>query len=78
MFKYISALQSILSEGQQQKVILARALANDIDKVSSNKILSELLTGNKTIVMISHDLTENQKNQFNQKIYLEKKMNNKC
>lgn len=43
-----------------------------IDKISSNKILSELLTNNKTLIMISHNLTEKEKSQFNKKIYLGK------
>ena len=74
LFKNINASKSILSGGQQQKVVLARALVhkksimlldepiNAIDKISSNK----------TLIMISHNLTEKEKSQFNKKIYLGK------
>lgn len=74
LFKNINASKSILSGGQQQKVVLARALVHKKSIMLLDELINAIdkISSNKTLIMISHNLTEKEKSQFNKKIYLGK------
>ncbi|MDF7638348.1 ABC transporter ATP-binding protein [Lactobacillus sp. ESL0791] len=71
-----------ISGGQKQKIILARneirqkqiLLADEptsaIDKVTSKQILTKLLAGKQTIIVIAHNLDQATKNLFDREIHL--------
>lgn len=76
---------NLLSGGQQQKVVLMRALIHDkavlyldettsaIDRQTTTKILRNLMKTDHTVLMIAHNLNAEQKKLFDREIHLEVK-----
>ncbi|WP_236629282.1 MULTISPECIES: ABC transporter ATP-binding protein [Lactobacillus] len=76
---------NIFSGGQKQKIILARNEIYDfsiimadeatsaIDAKSSYRILKNLMSSNKTVIVIAHNLNSATKQLFSKKIYLANK-----
>lgn len=81
----IEVKHDLLSGGQRQKVVLMRALIHKkpilyldeatsaIDQAATTRILQNLVQTDRTILMIAHNLTKEQKALFDRKIYLEGK-----
>lgn len=73
---------NILSGGQKQKVVLMRAMIHNksvlfmdeatsaIDQATTTKILQNLLTSKRTILMVAHNLSPDQKALFDREIHL--------
>lgn len=81
----IEVRHDLLSGGQQQKVVLMRAMVHEkpilyldeatsaIDQKAATKILRNLTQGEETLLMIAHNLNEEQKALFDHEIHLEGK-----
>lgn len=81
----IEVKHDLLSGGQRQKVILMRAMVHEksilyldeatsaIDQKGATKILRNLTQGEETLLMIAHNLSEEQKSLFDREIHLEGK-----
>ena len=81
----IEVKHNLLSGGQQQKVVLMRAMVHEksilyldeatsaIDQKGATKILRNLTQGKETLLMIAHNLSEEQRALFDREIHLEGK-----
>ena len=81
----IEVKHNLLSGGQQQKVVLMRAMVHEksilyldeatsaIDQKGATKILCNLTQGKETLLMIAHNLSEEQRALFDREIHLEGK-----
>lgn len=81
----IEVQHDLLSGGQRQKVVLMRALVHEktilyldeatsaIDQAATTEILRNLTQEKQTVLMIAHNLTEEQKSLFDREIHLEAK-----
>ncbi len=58
------------SGGQKQKIILADEATSAIDSKSSYRILKNLVSSNKTVIVIAHNLTPAMEKLFSRKISL--------